>query len=159
VSNDTPNQDVETLKLSIDKARRGETNFIRNTVFALAVIAIISIAKSAADNGQTVSITLFGISDIPKELILKQVSLIKVYLSCLLIYSVSEWCLAIIDLNRQSQYPTFSGKHSLVVIIADGWDKIVKPTALKAAAILDFMQKFAFLIMFGAMFWAIFEIL
>ena len=136
---------LESLKLRIDKAVYAEKAFIKYSTIIIFVLIIVAIAKGTQADNTTISI--FGKLEIPSTLIVKQVSIIRIFCCILILYSFTEWVMAIIDLNRHPLTEAYCKQKSFVAVIADFWDKKFKKSWLKITLLLDLSQKFLFIAM------------
>jgi hypothetical protein len=136
---------LEALRIRISTATAAERSFIRYCAIIVAVLVLTAVAKSTKADALTVSV--LGGLEVPTALIAKQVWIIRIFCTCLLVYAFAEWALAIIDVNRHPLSRLYGDQKSLVAGIADWWDRRMTQTWLRTAPFLDFMQKVSFIAM------------
>jgi len=144
---------LESLKLRIENTVWAEKAFIRYSAITVFVLVIVAVAKGGQNDNVTISV--FGKLDIPSSLIVKQVFIIQMFFSILLLYSFVEWVLAIIDVNRHPLYEAYCKQKSFVGSIADIWDSMVKKKWLKLPVLLDLIQKALFITMICLIFFSL----
>lgn len=141
---------LEALKLRIENSVWAEKAFIRYGALTVVVLIVVAIAKGGQINNMTISV--FGKLEVPSSLIVKQVFIIQIFCSILMIYSFVEWVMAIIDVNRHPLSEAYCKQKSFVVSIADWWDKIITNKWLKMTFLLDLTQKLLFIAMISLIF-------
>lgn len=140
-------KDLDSLRMRIDNAMWAEKSFIKYSAITIAVLIVVAVAKGGPTSTTTISI--FGKIEVPHALITKQIWIIRVFFTSLLLFSFAEWTLAIIDVNRHPLAEAYCGQKSFVAVIADWWDHHVKIKWLQVTVVLDFLQKVIFLVMIG----------
>lgn len=140
---------LESLRMRIENAESAEKAFIKYSAITVAVLVLTAVAIGG--NANTITISLFGQIEVPRELIEKQIWIIRFFFTALLLYAFVEWVLAIIDVNRHPLAEAYSGQNSFVAAIADLWDRVVRLSCLRITGLLDFFQKVLFLAMIGLM--------
>ena len=133
---------IETLKFCLDKETRAEKAFIRYCIVTIFIITIIEIAEAQPH----IMIPVLG--EVSSSIIQQKKIFILGFLAILLLYSIAEWALAVVDMNRHPLYGEYSKRESFAAIFADWWDKRVDFRFLKVIAILDLLQNFILLLMF-----------
>ena len=138
---------LDSLHMRINIATCAEKAFIRYSMLTIAVLILVAVAKG--DQTSTTTISIFGNLEIPRDLITKQILIIRIFFSSILFFSFVEWALAIINYSRHPLARAFCGRKSAVVILADRWDAFVKVSWLHMNVILDLLQKALFLTIIG----------
>jgi len=136
---------LDSLRMRIDTAATAERAFIRYGAITVTVLVLTAVAKSSGANA--VSVSILGGFEVPTTLIAKQVWIIRIFCTCLLAYAFAEWALAIIDVNRHPLSSLYGDQKSLVVEIANWWDRHVKAAWLQMMVLLDILQKLSFVAM------------
>lgn len=147
MSDNDPQNSIDSLKMRIENAIWAEKAFIRYLTITVAVLVVVAIAKGGPT--ATTTINLFGKLQLPNSLITKQIWIIRLFFTSLLFYAFVEWVLAIIDVNDHPLYKAYCGQKSFVAILTDWWDFRIKYRWLHTTVVLDFLQKITFLGMYG----------
>ena len=138
----TNDLDIETLKLCLEQEDRAERSFKLFASLALIVVVLLEIAESQA----TVEVRFLG--HFSSSIIKEKAWFIKGFMTALMVFSLTEWTIALIDTNRHPLYGKFTQRKSSCARLAQWWDKRIRITCLESLALLDAVQNGIFLAMF-----------
>ncbi len=142
---DEYDKNLESLKLRKDNLMEERKGFLKYSTYTIIVLILISISQ--VDETEKVKLFFLGNLEIPQSIIIKQILIIRSFLSILLLTSFIGWIISIIDINKHPMYNLYRGEKSFVAKINDWWDKLIKVKWLSMISILDFLQKLLFLSM------------
>lgn len=138
--------DFDSFQLRVEVAANAEKTFIRYCIFTIAALVIVAVAKG---NQNSTTVSLFGYLDVPQELIVKQIWIVRIFFTALLGLAFVEWAQAIIDLGRHPLAKAYSEKKLVVITVANWWDSFIGFGWLYIIVILDIIHKFLFFLMVG----------
>lgn len=134
--------DIETFKLCLQQEDRSEKSFKFFASITIVVIILLEIAESQS----TIIIEFLG--SFPSEIINGKAIFIRIFFSLLMLFSLCEWTVSVIDKNRHPLYKNYSQRKSSAAKLANWWDSKIKCSARKAVNVLDFIQNMVFLLEF-----------
>jgi len=134
--------DLETLKLCLEQEDRAEKSFKFFASLAVIVVILLEIAESQ----EIVDVEFLG--KFSSSVLNGRAWYIKSFMALLMLFSITEWTIALIDTNRHPLYSSFSKRKSSSAIIAQYWDERIKVSWLQSLPLLDAIQNGTFVVMF-----------